>query len=1082
MLKHRLSKFCSTTFVALSLLFTGSFIMSCQDAFDEYSYDDEEPGWLGSSIYAFLQDETDKGGEHTYRNFMAIIDRLDMKDVLSRTGSKTLFVADDAAFERFYAKNRWGVTCFEDLTEVQMKLLLRSSMLDNAYLLDMLSNSSNLTPDGTPAEGACLRRETSSTIVDSVPLFKPADLPQYNKYWDRFRTREDGVRVALDGTKPMMVHFLNDYLRNYQITNEDMQIIFNGRTRKDDEAFIYQDKVLASGIVYEGYSDDTMTVICKNGYVYRLEDVLVAPSNMAEELRSNSETKIFSRILDRFSIPVHDGRTEGGVDEMYNRIYNYGNEPDSVFMLRYLNESTAHTLVGVDNRNLPITTMDASKTYNFLPFDPGWNQFHESGAAAEVDMAAMFVPKDEYMYKFFAPGGSGYSLVERFAPDVEITDDIYSIMPALDSIPNDIIVAFVENLMNNSFVASVPSKFDLIQNDSHEDLGVKPSDVDSCIVANNGVIYILNNVFGPAKYRSVSAPPLILDNMSVMQHLISQEKYDSYLLAMDAEYSFIVPDNDYFVYYDPATLKTDDPTMYTYHYDKKYKGATASSDAKMWYKKSKFKVENNNYVIEEDSVGEGTGISSSIARELLDNLIIIGAIEDSVTKNQYHRTKGYSTIKCVKENGSITFYGGEQLELGRRVDTKESYGQDNGVTYCTYSLDGTNPSGIPTPATKSVYARMKDVANYSEFYKLCSGPAGGWSSFIGKVYPDVTEEDAQLDSIRAYSIFASAESSAEVPLDFAVPFFSTYHYSVYVPTNDAIKELHKKGLPTWNDALAEANAGNIARAATMMRQINNYVRYHFQDNSIFVDKESFSFENAGVKSSYANFETASINFNTGRFLELRVESATNPQTGLETISLRDDAGNTVYVMNEAGKEGITWNVMARDLLLSSSSEQPQNATAISTSSFAAIHQIDKALLSNSYMGYDGNFLRYAADGELVDTMTVANAPVNAGNVTVDEVNKYLVAACGEIVQTDATGKEVSKRIGYLMRPVAGSTTTYSKEEYVLDANDQKMLITEDGYLIKQLLDESDEPYYGFVDKDGNEGNPVRVDNNGNEID
>lgn len=1080
MLKHRLSKFCSTTFVALSLLFTGSFVMSCQDAFDEYSYDDEEPGWLGSSIYAFLQEETEKGGEHTYRNFMSLIDRLDMKEVLSRTGSKTLFVADDAAFERFYAKNRWGVTCFEDLTEVQMKLLFRSAMLDNAYLLDMLSNASTTKEDGTTAEGACLRRETSNTIVDSVPFFKPEELPQHNKYWDRFRTRE-GIRIALDGTKPMMVHFLNDFLRNNQITNEDMQIIFNGRTRKDDEAFIFQDKVLASGIVYEGYSDDTMTVICKNGYVYRLEDVLVAPSNMAEELRRNPDTKIFSRILDRFSVPVHDGRVEGGVDDMYNTIYNYGNEPDSVFMLRYLNESTTHTLVGVNERNLPITSMEENKTYSFLPFDPGWNMYQDGGTAAEADMAAMFVPKDEYMYKFFAPGGSGYSLVQRYAPDVEITDDIYSIIPALDSIPNDIIVAFAENLMNRSFVASVPSKFDKIQDDSFEELGVKPSDVDSCIVANNGVIYILNNVFGPAKYRSVSAPPLILSNMSIMLHLITKMKYDSYLLAMDAEYSFIVPDNDYFVYYDPSTLKKDVSTMYTYHYDKKYKGATASSQAKMWHKKSTFNVKNNDYVIVKDSVGEGDGISDAIARELLDNLIILGAIEDSVTKNQYHLTKGYSTIKCVKENGSITFYGGEQLELGRKVDTKDSYGQDNGVTYCTYSSDETNPSGIPTPATKSLYARVNGVANFSEFYKLCAGPAGGMSAFISKIYPSVTNEDDLNDSIRAYSIFASAASAAEVPLDYAVPFFSTYHYSVYIPTNDAVKNLYKQGLPSWNDALVEANAGNLERATLMMRQINNYVRYHFQDNSVFVDKEPFSFETAGVVSNYANFETASTDLRSGRFLELRVESATNPQNGLTTVSLRDDSGNTSYVLNETGKEGITWNIMARDLLLNSSDLTAENATGISTSSFVAIHQIDRALMSNSYLGYDGRFLRYAPDGELVDTMTVANAPANAGNVTIDEVNKYLIADCGEIEQVDANGNATTKRIGYLMQPIKDATSAYAREEYVLDSNDEKILITEDGYIIKELVDESDEKYYDFVDKDGNVGTPVKVDNNGSVI-
>ena len=138
MLKHRLSKFCSTVAIMLCVLFSGSFIQSCTDVFDDYKYDDERPKWLGSSIYDFLKG---KHNGESYNYYVALIDSLDYADVLARTGSKTLFVANDSAFEEFFKNNRWGVERFEDLTKAQMKILLYSAMLDNTLQHDMLSST-----------------------------------------------------------------------------------------------------------------------------------------------------------------------------------------------------------------------------------------------------------------------------------------------------------------------------------------------------------------------------------------------------------------------------------------------------------------------------------------------------------------------------------------------------------------------------------------------------------------------------------------------------------------------------------------------------------------------------------------------------------------------------------------------------------------------------------------------------------------------------------------------------------------------------------------------------------------------------
>jgi uncharacterized surface protein with fasciclin (FAS1) repeats len=85
------------------LLFVCATVQSCRD---EYYYDDKEPDFLGASIYEYLEED----GNFTL--FMKVIEDLGYKDILSKTGSNTLFVADDEAF-RQGIKKEWGYTSYD---------------------------------------------------------------------------------------------------------------------------------------------------------------------------------------------------------------------------------------------------------------------------------------------------------------------------------------------------------------------------------------------------------------------------------------------------------------------------------------------------------------------------------------------------------------------------------------------------------------------------------------------------------------------------------------------------------------------------------------------------------------------------------------------------------------------------------------------------------------------------------------------------------------------------------------------------------------------------------------------------------
>ena len=121
----------SVALAACALLIGASVMQSCKD--DDLILTGQ-PEWLGNSIYERLQDEGN------YKTMLRLIDDLDQKEVLSHTGSRTLFVASDSAFDAWFKSNTWGVSRYEDLSDAKKKMLLKNSMINNAYLLELMSN------------------------------------------------------------------------------------------------------------------------------------------------------------------------------------------------------------------------------------------------------------------------------------------------------------------------------------------------------------------------------------------------------------------------------------------------------------------------------------------------------------------------------------------------------------------------------------------------------------------------------------------------------------------------------------------------------------------------------------------------------------------------------------------------------------------------------------------------------------------------------------------------------------------------------------------------------------------------------
>lgn len=354
-------------------------LASCMD---KYSEVDTDVNPRGESIYVRLQSPDQSKLSGTFKTYLRLVDDLGYDAVLSRTGSKTVFPANDEAFERFFSSNTWGVSSYEDLSESQKKVLLYTSMLDNAILIGMLSNISTVT-DGHAdvARGQALKHETSLSVTDTVTNMAPDALPANNRYWKPYA--QSGLNIVRDGTPAMMVHFTNEQMTANGITTvgegSDFEIL-TGEPYAEGATYIYSDKVLHGDVA------------CRNGYIHQMQDVLVSPGNMAQVVGSNSETSLFSRLLDYYCAPYPDA----DITRQYNDYAANKGLPlkDVICQWRYFSAVS-------QGRKALLADPDGLSVGNTLNYDPGWNGYYPSRTTSSAanyslsDIGAMLVPDND---------------------------------------------------------------------------------------------------------------------------------------------------------------------------------------------------------------------------------------------------------------------------------------------------------------------------------------------------------------------------------------------------------------------------------------------------------------------------------------------------------------------------------------------------------------------------------------------------------------------------------------------------------------------------------------------------------------
>ena len=632
---------------------------------DDYPYDNKEPEWLGASIYDYLKTD----GHYT--NYVKLIDDLNYTEVLSLTGSKTLFVANDSAFVEFYKNNEWGVKSYEQLTLAQKKMLLNFSMINNAYLLQTLSNYYSA---GTFYEGTAMRRATVLSALDSIP-FDTGDKVATSKYWNYYRTK--GIHILKDNSAQPLVYFTPKFINKNGFTADDFSVLSGGATRSANDVFIFNDKVIKPDIT------------CKNGYIHVVQSVLIPPTNMAQYIQNNPSTKIFSKLLDRFCAPYYDAANT----ILYRLLHP--EFTDSIFVKHYFASNGGSTING---NIIGGTTFLPSKlpALNLLPFDPGWNSYQSS--ALPEDMAAMFVPTDEAMNNYFN-SGIGAILKNRFG--------------SWENVPDEIIIPFIKRHMRTSMIESIPSRFSKMVDAENYSLPVTKDQIQSSYTAVNGEVFVTNSVYPPVDYISVYSPVLLSDNSKIMNWAINISQtsvdgtkfafYKLYLNSLVSKYSLFIPTDEYLNdYIDPIAYGQDKQGVLKFKFNSKTSSVTA-----FVYTYNKTSGEIGTEPI--DSITSPTFVQNRLWN-LLDSHIVVGDVENG---NNYFITKANDFIKVDGSGTSMTVKGGADIVNNTSAQVTNVFSQFNGKTYFI--------NKPISPALKSVYKVLSETPEFSMFYNLLNG-------------------------------------------------------------------------------------------------------------------------------------------------------------------------------------------------------------------------------------------------------------------------------------------------------------------------------------------------------------------------
>jgi uncharacterized surface protein with fasciclin (FAS1) repeats len=331
--------------------------------------------------------------------------------------------------------------------------------------------------------------------------------------------------------------------------------------------------------------------------------------------------------------------------------------------------------------------------------------------------------------------------------------------------------------------------------------------------------------------------------------------------------------------------------------------------------------------------------------DILNYHTIVLPSGEKLGTNKYYKTKHGGTI--MFDNSKVM--SGSQMDNGLPVsEITQVYNQENGTAYAIDHV-------IQAPH-KSVLEVLDNDPRFTEFMELCTDFA--MDSIMAFASDRLVEVNTvtRKKRMESYHTFAAKNGLTD-----NVNYFNSYNYTVYVPDNVAMQKAYERGLPKWSDvkvifdqynerlereklgtSISDEVQAARDKALAMGEEINAFIRYHFQDNSVCADNviEGGTYPTA-CSDTLGIREKLTVSGSDGK------------------LKVTDKRGQEIIVDNSNTSKMV--NQLARDYVLN------KRTHVINTSSFAVVHQISTPLCTHEDTDrYDGVWTGSGARQRLKD--------------------------------------------------------------------------------------------------------------------
>lgn len=331
---------------------------------------------------------------------------------------------------------------------------------------------------------------------------------------------------------------------------------------------------------------------------------------------------------------------------------------------------------------------------------------------------------------------------------------------------------------------------------------------------------------------------------------------------------------------------------------------------------------------------------------LLKNSLMFG---ERVSGKKYYKSYGNNFVRV--EDGGSAIYGPWQAGLGKSTEVVTS-----NTTLAGEVVEINQPL---MPSFKNVASTLAEHSEFSEFLSILQACALSTSNSKNR-WHSADQVYGNLFNLKEKGAVGAEDVTSNQKATYLL---DDYHYTLYAPTNAAMQEAHALGLPTLedlDDAWEEDERNGIeynspeSKYAKVLEVMLNFVKYHIQDEAVFVDGgDNSGWYDSGklsfIPSIDIDEETGDASWNgkyrPGRPYKLKVDVTPSSMTVTDCRNGYDSNGNpsggvTANVVTTPG----LYNLMANEIWIDSYNIVAPFTCNIAIAPFVVIHAIDSPLI------------------------------------------------------------------------------------------------------------------------------------------